>query len=75
MNRKSKEVLKSIENEINQLEGFLQDLKILSSRLKDEEYLEVFEELNAETDRLRVEYSIVYSQILTDYEELKELVQ
>ena len=75
MDRNNQEILKSLEIELGQLNLFLEDLKILINEINNDKYNTVLEELNQDTDRLRANYSILYSQILIDHPELKELVQ
>lgn len=75
MDRNNQEILKSLEIELGQLNLFLEDLKILINEINNDKYNTVLEELNQDTDRLRANYSILYSQILIDHPELEELVQ
>lgn len=65
--------IESMEIGINQIEKFFMDLVALEKEVGDD-YWSDFNRLRDETDKLRSEYSILYSKILSDHPELEKLV-
>ena len=65
------EPLKIIKYELEQLNGFYQDLEELVNEYPDLNYEREFKDLRDKTDYLRAEYSALYAKILTDNPDIK----